>query len=104
MRAGKSYLAAHPSWFNDDLDATCPQCGIGPESFQHAILTCPARSGVRNLLLKEVSSLEHNATLWSDHNLILALGEYISDTKTGFPPDMTLDLLPHPATPSPPPT
>ena len=103
MQAGKRYQAAPSSWFDNDLDATCPGCGIGPESFQHAILTCLARLGVRNLLLKKVSSLKHDATLWSDPNLIRALGEYISDTKSGCPPDMTLDHLPHPS-PSPPPT
>ena len=47
MRAGKSYLAVHPSGFDENPDATCPRCGIGPESIQHPILTCPARSGAR---------------------------------------------------------
>jgi len=55
--------AAHPSWFDENPDPTCPQCGAGPESFQHAILTCPARKRVRDLQLKEVSSLEDDARI-----------------------------------------
>ena len=44
MRSAKSYLAAHPSWAEENPDPTCPRCETGPESFQHAILTCPART------------------------------------------------------------
>ena len=55
MRAAKSYLAAHPSWSEENLDPTCPRCETGPESFQHAVLPCPARTRVQNLWLKEVS-------------------------------------------------
>ena len=91
MRSAKSYLAAHPSWSNEDPDATCPRFDIGPESFQHAILTCPARKRVRDLLLKDVPSLAHDATTWSHPILIRALAEYITDTKTGFPLDMLPD-------------
>ena len=101
MRSGKSYLAAHPSWSDEDPDPTCPRSGIGPESFQHAILTCPAREQARDLLLKAVSSLAHDATTWSDHLLIRALGEYITTTKTGFPPDMLPDRYSPPTPPSP---
>ena len=43
MRSGKSYLAAHPSWSDEDPGPTCPRCEIGPESLQDAILSCPAR-------------------------------------------------------------
>jgi len=88
---GFGYLTTHPVWFDENPDPTCPRCGTGPESFQHAILTCPARTRVRDLLLKDVSSLVHDATIWSDPLLIQALGEYITDTKTGFPPDMLPD-------------
>jgi len=63
MRAAKSYLVAHPSWFDENPNPTCPRCGTGLESFPHAILTCPARTRVRDLLLKEVSSLAHDATV-----------------------------------------
>jgi len=57
MRAAKSYLAAHPSWSDEDPNLTCPRCEIEPEMFQHAILSCPARARERGLLLKDVSSL-----------------------------------------------
>jgi len=91
MRSAKSYLAAHPSWFDENPNPICPRWGTGPESFQPASLTCPACSRVRDLLLTKVSSLAHDAPIWSDPLLIQALGEYIPDTKTGFPPDMLLD-------------
>ena len=61
MRAAKSYLAAHPSWFEDDPNPTCPRCGTESETFHHAILTCPARARVRDLLLKGVTSLGQDA-------------------------------------------
>ena len=101
MRAAKRYLAAHSSRFDENPNTACPLCGTEPESFQHAILACPAWSGARSLLLKEVSSLEHDAALWNDPDLIQALDKYISDTKTGFPPDMIYHLprTPHPASP-----
>jgi len=103
MRAPKSYLAADPSWFDEDLDLTCPRCESGPETFQDASLSCPARARVQHLLLKEVSSLGHDATIRTDSepHLIRALGEYITDTKTGFPPDLIPKSYP---APSPPPT
>jgi len=28
MRAGKSYLAAHPTWSSCDADTSCPRCGL----------------------------------------------------------------------------
>jgi len=102
MRAAKSYLAAHTLWFNENPDPTCPRCRMEPETFTHAILTCPARRRVGDLLLKDVSSLAHDATTWSDPLLIRALGEYITDRKTGFPPDMLPDRYSPPATPVPP--
>jgi len=46
MRSAKRYLAAHPSWFDENPDLTCTWCATGPESFQHAILTCPAPTRV----------------------------------------------------------
>jgi len=33
MRAGKSYLAAHPTWSSPDADTSCPRCGLEPETF-----------------------------------------------------------------------
>jgi len=45
MRAGKSYLVAHPSWRALEADTACPRCGWEPEPFEHTILTCPSRQG-----------------------------------------------------------
>jgi len=42
MRAGKSYPAAHPTWRFPDPDTSCPRCGWEPETFAHAILSCPS--------------------------------------------------------------
>ena len=101
MRAAKSYLAADTSWFHENPDPTCPRCGTDPENFAHAILTCPARTRARGLLLKDISSLGPDPDLWTEHLLIRAFGEYITDTKTGFPQDMTSEYShpPPPATP-----
>jgi len=88
MRAAKSYLAAHPSWSDEDPSLICPRCEIEQETFQHAILSCPARSRERDHLLKDVSSLGQDASLWTEPHLLQALGEYITVTKTGFPPEM----------------
>ena len=89
MLAAKSYLATHTSWFDKNPDPTCARCGMEPETFTHAVLTCPARTRAQDLLLKDVSSLGPDADLWTEPLLVRALGEYITDTKTGFPPDMT---------------
>jgi len=51
MRAGKSYLAAHPTWRSPDPDTSCPRCGLEPEAFEHTILTCPSTQGARSRLL-----------------------------------------------------
>jgi len=101
MQAAKSYLAAHRSWFDENPVLTCPRCETESESFQHAILTCPTRARVRDLLLKEVFSLRHDVTLWTEPHLIRALGKYITNTKTGFPPDMIPERCPA-HSPSPP--
>ena len=88
MRAGKSYLAAHPSWWNESPNHTCPRCGSAPETFAHAILHCPQKERDRSLLLGEVTSLGEGSPLWSSSQLIQALGHFITATYTGFPPDM----------------
>jgi len=88
MRAAKSYPAAHPSWFEENPQLTCPPCEIEPETFRHAILTCPARARGRDLYLKEISSLGHNAPIWTEPHLLLTLSKYITNTRTGFPPEM----------------
>ena len=70
MRAAKSYLAAHRSWFDENQDPTCPRCGTEPETLTHAILSCLTQTRVRDLLLKEVFSLGPDADLWTDPLLI----------------------------------
>ena len=86
MRAGKSYLAAHSSWYQDNPDDTCPRCNSSPETFEHAILHCPDKSRERARLLKAVSSLSPDSTVWSDPTLVHSLGHFIAATRTGFPP------------------
>ena len=44
MRAGKSYLAAHPSWWSELPNHTCPRCTSAPETFSHAVLECPRKN------------------------------------------------------------
>jgi len=88
MRAGKSYLAAHPTWRSPDADTSCPRCGLEPKTFEHAILTCPSRQGARSRLLHSVSSVGQDAPLWSSLPLLKRLATFISVTSTGFPPTM----------------
>ena len=85
MRSRKSYLATHPSWFNENPDTTCPRCGSAPETLKHAVLYCPDKSRERHRLLETVSSLGPDSPVWSDSSLIYALGRFIWVTRTGFP-------------------
>ena len=106
MRSGKSYLAAHPSWWNELPNDICPRCGSEPESFAHAMLHCPKMNRERSLLLGEVASLDEGSPLWSSGPLIQALGQFVMATRTGDPPDMgppNLSSLPSPASSPPPP-
>ena len=64
MRSGKSYLAAHPSWWSKLPNDTCPRCGSDSESFTHAILHCLTKNRERSLLLGEVTSLNEGSPLW----------------------------------------
>ena len=88
MRSQKSYLAAHPSWFNAHDSTLCPLCGEEPETFSHAILRCPAKASARARHLQGVSSVDQDAPLWSSSSLLLVLAAYIKATGTAFPPDM----------------
>ena len=58
MRSGKSYLAAHPSWFNRDTPSLCPRCRASAETFEHAILHCKARRRLKESLLLTLTSLD----------------------------------------------
>jgi len=86
MRAGKSYLAAHPTWRTPDSDTSWPRCGLEPETFEHTILACPSRQGARSRLLHGVTSVDRDAPLWSSLPLLQRLATFISVTSTGFPP------------------
>jgi len=87
MRSGKSYLRAHPSW-SDDAPTTCPSCDEAPETFEHAILRCPAKEPARARHLQGVSDIGPNAPVWSSAPLLGALSRFISSTATAFPPGM----------------
>ena len=84
----KSYLAAHPSWFNADDFTLCPLCEDEPETFSHAILRCPAKASARARHLQGVSSVDQDAPLWTSSSLLLSLAAFIKATSTAFPPDM----------------
>ena len=88
MRSGKSYLRAHPSWNDEDIPTTCPRCDEAPETFEHAILRCPAREPARTRHLQGVSDIGPDAPVWSSASLLGALARFISSTATGFPPGM----------------
>ena len=57
IRAGQSYLAADPTCKSPCADTSCPRCGLDPETFEHAILSCPSRQGARSRLLHGVSGV-----------------------------------------------
>jgi len=97
MRSGKSYLAAHPSWGNPDPDMSCPLCSETPQTFEHAILSCPSSVCQRSHLLQGILDLGPEAPVWSDQQLLIALAEFIRTTTTGFP--LGCPLLPPPSTP-----
>jgi len=101
MRAAKGYLASHCSWFEENPDTCCPRCGREPESFEHVISTHLTCSRARDQPLKEVASLRPIAALWTLPLLTQALSQYISNTRTGFPRDMTQNVWPS-LTPCPP--
>ena len=99
MRARKSYLAADPTWRSPDADTSCPRCGLEPETFEHAILSCPSRQHSRSRLLHGVTDVGPEAPLWSSLLLLKRLATFIGVTSTGFPPTM----VPPTTTPSSPP-
>jgi len=86
MRAGKSYLAAHPTWRSPNADTSCPRCGLEPEALGHAILSCPWRQHSRSRLLHGVTSVDPEAPLCTSLPLLKRLATFIGVTFTGFPP------------------
>ena len=66
MCSGKSYLVAHPSWGDPDADTICPLCSEAPQTFEHAILSCPSSARQRSRLLQGVLDFAPEAPIWSD--------------------------------------
>jgi len=96
MRAGKSYLAAHPSWRAREPDTSCPHCGLQPESFEHAILTWLSIHGTHTRLLHGVMDVSYEAPLWSSLYLEGSL------PKSASPPLVSLQRCSRPTLPPPP--
>ena len=94
MRAHKSYLAAHPSWWSEDPDTSCPRCRSEAETFEHAILHCRAKSRHRDRYLEPTLSLHADSPLWDNKEHLDALSQYLSATRTGFPPEMAPSHMP----------
>ena len=88
MRARKGYLAAHPTWRSPNADTSCPRCDPEPETFEHAILSCPSRQHSTLRLLHGVTDIGPEAPLWSSLPLLKRLATFIGVTSTGFPPTM----------------
>jgi len=88
MRTGASHLAAHISWRSRDSSTLCPFCKEDNESFQHAILLCPAKAQSRLTHLSGVDDIGPDAPLWVSVPLLSGLAEYLYSTRTGFPPAM----------------
>jgi len=88
MRSGASFLAAHVSWRNTDSSTLCPFCEEDDESFQHAILHCPAKAHPRLTHLSCVEDIGPDGPLCLSVPLLIGLAEYLYATRTGFPPAM----------------
>jgi len=88
MRTGASYLAAHISWRNRDSTTLCPFSEEDDESFQHAILHCPAKAHPRLTHLSGVDDIGADGPPWVSVPLLRGLAEYLYATRTGFPPAM----------------
>jgi len=101
MRAGKGYLAAHPTWRSPDADTSCPRCGLEPETFEHAILSCPSREHIRSRLLHGITDVGPEAPLRSSLPLPKGLAAFIAITSTGFPPTMSPPTTPPSSPPFP---
>jgi len=94
MRAGEGYLAAHPTWRSPDADTSCPSCGLAPDTFEHAILSCPSSQHSRSRLLHGVTDVGPEAPRWSSLPLLKRLAIFIGVTSMGFPPTMFAPTTP----------
>ena len=87
MRSGKSYLRAHPSLVSE-VPTTCPSCLSAPETFEHAILRCPAKEPARTCLVQGVLDVAPDAPVWFSAALLGAPPRFIKSTATAYPPGM----------------
>ena len=87
MRSGKSYLRAHPAW-DDSGPTTYRSCAEAPETFEHAILPCPAKRPARDRHLQGVTEIGPEARVWPSRPQLGALTRFIRSTATAFPPGM----------------
>ena len=92
--AHKSYLAAHTSWSSENPDPSYHRYRSDAETFEHAILHCPASSCPRDPNLEPALSLSADSPFWDNKAHLHALGQYLSATRTGFPPEMAPSPLP----------
>jgi len=87
MRSGQSYLRAHLSWDNN-CPTTCHRCNESPETFEHAVPSCPTRRPARKRHLQGVTELGPDAPVWSSAALLGTLSHFIRSTRTAFQPGM----------------
>jgi len=90
MRTGASHLGAHISWRNRDSSTHCPFCEEDDDSFQHAILLCPAKVQPRLTYLSGVDDIGPDAPLGLLVLLLRGLAEYHYATRTGLPEAMLI--------------
>ena len=64
------------------------------ETFEHAILQCPAKARQRDRYLEPTLSLRADSPLWENKEHLHALSQYLTGTRTGFPPEMAPSPLP----------
>jgi len=72
MRTGASHLAAHVSLRNRNSSTLSPFCEEDDESFQYAILFCPAKAQPRLTHLSGVDDIGPDPPLW--HSVPLLRG------------------------------
>jgi len=92
MRSDKSYCMAHP--LSDSTKSkTCQRCGDGPETFDYAIIGCPAKAPARDRPLQGGSELSPDTPILSFVALLHTLSRFIRSTHTALPAGM----LDHPS-------
>jgi len=83
-----------------DSSTLCLFCEEDDESFQHAILHCPAKAHPGLTHLSGVDDIGPDGPLWRSVPLLRGFAEYLYATRMGFPPAM-LRIRASPVTPEP---